>query len=86
MSDLVKRLVCVGLEEEVWRAWVVGEASSPLMTLKETLCCWLTSGHWEKTCALQRPQLGSCPDSACEEEGSTEIKHNKNQKLETGHS
>lgn len=73
MSDLVKRWVCVGLEEEVWRAWVVGEASSPQMTLKETPCCLLTSGHWEKTCDQHHPQLGSCLYSACENREWTEI-------------
>lgn len=61
---LVKRWVCGELAEEVWRAWGVGEASSPLMTLRETLCCSLTFGHWEKTCARHCPRLESCPDSA----------------------
>lgn len=42
---LVRRRVCGGSEVEVWRAWVVGQALSRLMTLRETLCCWLTSGH-----------------------------------------
>lgn len=54
------------------RAWVVGQALNPL-TLRETLCCSLTSEHWEKTCALHRPPLESCLDSGCEEGGSTEI-------------
>lgn len=60
---LVKRWVCGGLEEEVWRAWVVGEASNHLTTQRETLCWSLTFGHWEKTCALHCPQLESCLDS-----------------------
>lgn len=73
MSDLVKRWVCGGLEEEVWRAWVVEEASNHLMTQRETLCWSLTSGHWEKTCALHCPQLESCPDSVCDEGGWTRV-------------
>lgn len=72
MSDLVKRWVCGGLEEEVWRAWEVGEALRPLTTRRESLCRLLISGHWEKTCALHRPQLESCLDSACEEGAWTE--------------
>lgn len=61
---LVKRWVCVGLEEEVWRAWVVGGAASPLMTLRETQCFSLTSGHREKAGALHRPQRENCLYSA----------------------
>lgn len=68
MSDLVKKWVCGGLEEEVWKAWEVGEAWILLMTLRETPCCSLTSAHWEKTCALHHPRLENCLDCACEEE------------------
>lgn len=82
MSDLVKRWVCGALEEEVWMVWVVGEA---WMTPRETLCCSLTSGHWEKTCALHHPQLESCLDSAWKQEGWMKInksgKKNGNVKL-----
>lgn len=83
MSDLVKKWVCGGLEEEVWRAWVVGEAWNLLMTLRETLCCSLTSEHWEKTCALHHPQLENCLDSACEEEGVYVYKKKTGIKAET---
>lgn len=65
----MKRWVCGVLEEEVWRAWEVGEALKPLTTKKESLCCLLISGHWARTCAQHHPQLESCPDYACEEGG-----------------
>lgn len=61
MKMLVRRWVSEGLEVEVWR---VSEVAAVVCLVKETLCCWSTSGRQERTCDLGCQQPGSCPDSA----------------------